>query len=221
MSISETDDPDGLTLEERILETTKILEETYPDSRPLLEYRNAFELLIATILAAQCTDERVNQVTHELFLRFPDPQRMAAVPTGELEELIRTTGFFRAKANSVRGASRDLVERFDGVMPESIDDLISLPGVGRKTANVILGHCFGKPAVIVDTHMKRVAVRMGFSVEKSPDKMELTLKEIVPESKQTRFSMVVNYHGRYCCRARRPLCADCPVRHLCPYPEKT
>ena len=198
-----------------------ILEEEYPDTKSLLNYGNAFELLIATILAAQCTDERVNQVTVELFTCYPDPHSMSRAPQEELEELIRSTGFFRNKARGIRGASQGLVERFDGKMPGTIEELTSLTGVGRKTANVVAGRCFGVPAVIVDTHLKRVAARLGLSEAKNPDKMEMELRELIPEDIQTRFSQVCNLHGRYCCKARKPECPRCVVTDLCSFPDKT
>ena len=221
MSTSGKNDPQRTDIEKRVRETVGILKKRYPDTRPLLDHKNPFELLIATILAAQCTDERVNQVTKQLFRRLPNPGKMSKVPASELEDLIRPTGFFRAKAKSIKGASSDVMERFGGIIPDSLDDLVSLPGVGRKTANVILGTCYGKPAIIVDTHLKRVCGRMGFTFQKSPDKIELELKEVVPESMQTLFSMTVNFHGRYCCKARKPLCPDCLVINLCLFPEKT
>ncbi|HUV09282.1 MAG TPA: endonuclease III [Spirochaetia bacterium] len=206
---------------DRALEIMALLSQEYPDARSLLEYRNPFELLVATILAAQCTDERVNQVTRTLFDRLPDPRSMAGARTEELEEIIRSTGFFHAKAKSLLGVARDLVSRFQGDVPRRIEELISLPGVGRKTANVVAGNCFNVPAVIVDTHLKRVVGRLALTEEENPDKIEFSLREIVPEDRQTRFSHVVNFHGRYRCKARKPDCPTCPIDRLCPYPDKT
>lgn len=221
MSISPKDKASVEGLIKKAGDFFSILEKEHPEAKPLLNFRNPFELLIATILSAQCTDERVNLVTVELFLRYPDPHSLARAPLDELEELVRSTGFFRNKAKGIRGASQALVERFGGNMPGTIEELTSLPGVGRKTANVVAGRCFGVPAVIVDTHFRRVAVRLGLSKAEDPDKIEMELRKLVPEAVQTRFSQVLNFHGRYCCKARKPDCPECAVAGLCPYPDKT
>jgi endonuclease-3 len=205
---------------ERAAEILALLRKRYPDARVLLNYRDAFELLIATILAAQCTDERVNQVTPSLFEKFGDPQRMAKAKEGELERIIKPTGFYRAKTKSILGASKKIVEQFEGRVPETIEELVTLPGVGRKTANVVLGNCFNKPAIMVDTHVKRVSTRLGLTNEKDPDKIELDLKEIIPEKDHTLFSRVVTFHGRITCMARKPKCKECVVEGLCPFEEK-
>lgn len=210
---------DGLI--ERAHKIYQVLSSTYPDPHPLLIYSNAFELLIATILAAQCTDEQVNKVTRVLFTSFPDAVAMASAPLAALEEIIHSTGFFRQKAKSIKNVSTALTERHNGKVPVSIDELAGLPGVGRKTANVVAGNCFGVPAVIVDTHFKRVAARLGLCTASHPDKIEAEIRGIVPEELQTRFSLAVNYHGRYCCKARKPLCYECGVKEFCPFPEKT
>jgi endonuclease-3 len=186
-----------------------------------LDFRNAFQLLAATILAAQCTDERVNQVTPALFARFPDAARLAKARQAELEEMIRSTGFYRNKAKSLLGMARALVECFGGEVPETIEELVTIPGVGRKTANVLLGACFGKPAIVVDTHLKRVAARLGLADAPDPDKVEAQLRALVPVERQTRFTWVIGEHGRRVCAARKPRCPECPVRKLCPYPDKT
>jgi len=185
-----------------------------------LHFRSAYELLAATILAAQCTDERVNQVTPELFRRYPNPARLAKADANELEELIRSTGFYRSKAKSLLGMAKALVERFGGQVPETVEQLTTLPGVGRKTANVLVGACFGRPALIVDTHVKRVAARLGLTSQTDPDKIEAELQAIVPPESQTRFSWLIGEHGRRICTARKPLCLRCPVRRLCPFPDK-
>ena len=167
---------------------------------------------MATILAAQCTDERVNRVTPALFGRFPGPRELAAAPLEDLEEIIRPTGFFHNKAKLMREACRALEERFGGRLPDTIDELVTLKGVGRKTANVIVGHCFGKPAVVVDTHCGRVSRRLGLTTESDPVKIERDLRALLPEQDQTVFSDVINWHGRYRCAARKPLCPQCRNR---------
>jgi endonuclease-3 len=198
-----------------------ILTEAYPQAGVHLDFRNAFQLLAATILAAQCTDERVNQVTPALFARFPDPPGLAKADPAELEAMIRSTGFYRNKARSLLGMARALVERFGGEVPRSIEELVSIPGVGRKTANVLLGACFGQPAIVVDTHLKRVSARLGLADAPDPDRVETRLRALVPEARQTRFTWVVGEHGRRVCAARKPRCPECPVRALCPFPDKT
>jgi endonuclease-3 len=213
------------TLEEerktRALEVFSILSSVYDNPHPLLTYNNAFQLLIATILAAQCTDERVNMVTPELFARYPDAVRLAEAPVSELEHIIHSTGFYRNKTKAIKNASAAMVERFGGNVPLHIENMASLPGVGRKTANVVAGNCFGIPAIMVDTHFKRVTKRLSLSTKNNPDDIEKELRQIIPEEKQTRFSLVINYHGRYRCKAKKPLCPKCEVIHLCPYLEKT
>jgi endonuclease-3 len=204
----------------RASEILALLKERYPDARVLLNYKNPFELLIATILAAQCTDERVNGVTPLLFSRYPDPDRMSKGTSEEIEKIIKPTGFFKAKTKSLLGASKVLVERFKGAVPETIEELVTLPGVGRKTANVVLGNCFGKPAIMVDTHLKRVSMRLGLTDKKDPEKIEFELKEIIPPKDQTVYSRVVTFHGRYTCVARKPRCSDCVVETLCLFEEK-
>lgn len=215
MSISESGN------RERALKIFHILKNEYPDHGPLLTFSSPFELLIATILAAQCTDERVNMVTPHLFKQFPDAETLTRATLEELEEIIRSTGFYRQKAKRLKNMAQELVERFGGKVPESIDKMASLPGVGRKTANVVAGNCFGIPAVMVDTHFLRVTVRLGLASAKNPDKIEQEIRSIIPEKIQTRFSLVLNFHGRYCCKARKPQCPSCKVKKLCVFPEKT
>ncbi len=204
----------------RASDIVALLKARYPDARVMLDYKNPFELLIATILAAQCTDERVNGVTPELFSRFPDPASMSRAAVEEIETIIRPTGFFKAKTKSLLGASKTLVESFTGTVPETMEELVTLPGVGRKTANVVRGNCFGKPAIIVDTHVKRVSTRLGLTDKKDPDKIELELAEIIPEKDHTLYSSMVTFHGRYTCVARKPRCTECIVENLCPFEEK-
>jgi len=205
----------------RAAEVLTALSCAYPQAGVHLAFRDAFQLLAATILSAQCTDERVNQVTPALFARFPDAARLAEAGQAELEELVRSTGFYRNKARSLQGMARALVERFGVRVPETLEELITIPGVGRKTANVLLGACFGQPAVVVDTHLKRVTARLGLAFEQDPDRIEAELRALVPEAEQTRFSWVVGEHGRRVCAARQPRCPECPVRTLCPFPGKT
>jgi endonuclease-3 len=204
----------------RAYEIFSILKKEYPNAGPLLHYSSPFELMVATILAAQCTDERVNSVTPKLFTLYPNPRAMAAAPRSYLEEIIRSTGFFKNKAKSLQGASQAIVEKFGGEFPHMIEDLVRLPGVGRKTANVVVGNCFNQPAIMVDTHMKRVSERLGLSTAKDPDKIEMELREIIDEPDQTSFSHVVNFHGRYTCQAKKPLCGKCKIERICPYPDK-
>jgi endonuclease-3 len=205
----------------RAAEILAILQREYPDARVHLHFRNAFELLAATILAAQCTDERVNQVTPALFARYPEPASLAAAEQGDLEALIRSTGFYRNKARSLLGMARALSERFGGKVPETIEELITVPGVGRKTANVLIGACFGAPAIVVDTHLKRVTARLALTAESDPDRIEADLRAIIPEKNQTRFSWLIGEHRRRTCVARKPLCERCSVRRLCPFPDKS
>jgi endonuclease-3 len=197
-----------------------ILTQAYPQAGVHLDFRDAFQLLAATILAAQCTDERVNQVTPALFARFPDAARLSQAGQAELEEMVRSTGFYRNKAKSLLGMARALVERFGGKVPGTIEALVTIPGVGRKTANVLLGACFGQPAIIVDTHLQRVSGRLGLADAQDPDQVEAQLRALVPEAGQTRFSWVIGEHGRRVCAARKPRCPECPVRAQCPYPDK-
>lgn len=201
----------------KIFESLKI---AYPDSKVLLNYQNAFELLIATILAAQCTDDRVNSVTPALFKQYPDSRSMAHAELGDLERIIKPTGFFKNKAKSLKRVSNVIEKEFSGELPETIEELATLPGVGRKTANVVAGNCFRVPAIIVDTHLKRVSNRLQLSNSKNPDKIEMELRNIILENNRTEFSYAVNFHGRFTCKARRPLCSKCEIVKLCPYPDK-
>jgi endonuclease-3 len=199
-----------------------ILEETYPDSRVTLDFKNPFELLIATILAAQCTDERVNQVTKGLFKRYPTPKAFADADPVELEEAIRSTGFYRNKARNIIGCCKKLIEEFGGQVPQTMNELITLPGVWRKTANIVLGNAFGiTEGIAVDTHVTRVANRLGLAVSDKPDEIEQQLCRIIPKEKWTPLTHLLVFHGRAVCTAKRPDCPHCPVRHLCPWPEKT
>ena len=192
------------------------LEEHYPAAEIALDYSSPFELLIATILAAQCTDERVNTVTPALFARFPDPEAFAAAPIEEIEEMVFSTGFYRNKAKSIQGAARALLESHGGEVPSTMKELVTLPGVGRKTANVLLGHCFETPGMVVDTHVKRISNLLGLVDSKNPEVIERELSLILPEEQWVRFSHLLAHHGRAICSARRPQCGICPVADLCP-----
>jgi endonuclease-3 len=194
----------------------RILADEYPDARCELDYRNPFELTVATVLSAQCTDVQVNLVTPALFAAFPDAAALAVAPREEVEALIRSTGFFHAKAESLLALSRALVERFGGEVPRRLDDLVTLRGVGRKTANVVLGNAFGVPGIPVDTHVGRLARRLGLTVNAEPDAVERDLGALIPRSEWTELSHRFIFHGRRRCTARKPACGDCPVRLLCP-----
>lgn len=213
-------DKPELNNRERAQRVHALLSELYPETKPLLRYANGFELLVAVILSAQTTDAQVNKVTPALFSAYPTPQALAAAGTEELERLLRPVGFFRGKSRNIRAAAAELLERFGGVVPDSIEVLVTLPGVGRKTANVIVAHLYGKPGVIVDTHFARVTRRLGFTAAEDPQRIEREIRRLLPESELTAFSMRLNYHGRSCCTARRPRCVECPVRALCPFPDK-
>ena len=199
---------------ERIYE---ILESEYPDAHCALVHRNPFQLLAATILSAQCTDERVNMVTPELFARFPDARALAGADQGEVEEIIRSTGFFRSKARNLIGMADAVVERHGGEIPRDMEALVALPGVGRKTANVVLGNAFGiNDGVVVDTHVKRLAGRMGLTSQKTPEKIEPELMRLFDRERWTMLSHLLIFHGRQVCNARKPACNECALAHLCP-----
>jgi len=208
----------GPELRKRARRVARLLGAAYPDARCALDYRSPFELLIATILSAQCTDKKVNEVTAALFARFPSPRKLASANPAEVERLIRPTGFYRQKTRSIQSAASELLERFGGNVPGDLDDLVSLRGVARKTANVVLGNAFGIPGLTVDTHMKRVNRRLGLTTQEDPVRIERELMELVPPSQWTRYSHQVIHHGRVCCTARRPRCDDCPLVTECPWP---
>ena len=201
---------------ERALELLEDLYRKFPNPEIELIHKNTFELLIATILSAQCTDVRVNSVTGELFQRFPDAESLAAAEPVEVESIIRPTGFFRAKAANLLGLAQSLVAEFDGVVPDRLDDLVTLPGVGRKTANVVLGNAFDTPGITVDTHVGRLSRRMGFTAHEDPVKVEQDLMAIFPRKTWTQMSHVMIWHGRRRCHSRRPACGACPVVQWCP-----
>jgi endonuclease-3 len=193
-----------------------ILERLYPDAATPLTHANALQLLVATILSAQCTDARVNLVTPGLFARFPDAAALAVADRTELEELIRSTGFYRNKAKAIQACCAAIVERFGGEVPRTMEELVTLPGVGRKTANVVLGSAYGIPGIVVDTHVQRLAGRLGFTKERDPVRIEFALQPLVPEAKWSRFSLWLIFHGRRVCVARKPRCSICPLAPHCP-----
>lgn len=204
-------------LKARVRKIIKLLKRAYPDAKCSLNHSNAFELLIATILSAQCTDVRVNIVTQDLFRKYRQPEDYLKVSPKELERDIRTTGFFRNKTKSIQGTAKVLTEEYGGEVPETIEELLELPGVARKTANVVLGNAFGiNSGVVVDTHVTRLSHRLGFSAEKTAEKIEQDLIEIVPKKDWVIFSHLLIAHGRAICKARNPLCAECAVEKLCP-----
>jgi len=197
------------------------LQEAYPDATCALHHKNAFQLLIATILSAQCTDKRVNLVTPALFERFPTAAAMAAADTGELEELIRTTGFFRSKAKSLKGCATALVERHGGRVPGHLDLLVKLPGIGRKTASVVLGHAFSRAeGIAVDTHVLRLSGRLGLADSDDPAIVEKQLMALVPADRWIKTTDLLIAHGRSVCDARRPACSSCTVFPLCRFPGR-
>lgn len=201
---------------QRVLDIIKVFDEVYADADCTLEYKSALQLLIATQLAAQCTDARVNLVTPALFERYKTVQDFADADPEELSALIRSTGFFRNKTKNIIACCQKLIADFDGEVPQTMEELLTLPGVGRKTANLVLGDIFGIPGIVVDTHATRLANRMGFTVNKDPYKIEMDLLKIVPAKYQSHFCHQLVYHGREFCDARKPRCGECPIAELCP-----
>ena len=212
---SRTERPD-VALVRRARRIDRELAEAYPDARCELDFTTPLELLVATVLSAQCTDKRVNQVTPALFARYPDAAAYAAADPADLEEVIRPTGFFRPKARALSGIGVALVERFDGQVPRTLDELVSLPGVGRKTANVVLGDAFGVPGITVDTHVGRLVRRWGWTTSEDPVRIEHEVGALIERKDWTLFSHRTIFHGRRVCFARRPACGACPVARLCP-----
>lgn len=201
---------------ERALRVAERLAEVYPDATCELDFRSPWELLVATMLSAQCTDRMVNQVTPALFEEFPNPAALARAPQRRIEQLIRKTGFFSQKSKAIRAAARDVTEEFAGRVPETIDELTSLQGVGRKTASVVLGTAFGQPAVFVDTHVNRLANRLGLTRASKPDEIERDVKGLLPSEYWTAFCHRLIHHGRRVCFARKPECSACPLLEICP-----
>jgi endonuclease-3 len=196
------------------------LDEEFPRPKTALHYTTPLELLVATILSAQCTDERVNQVTKTLFARYRSAQDFARAEREELERLIRSTGFYKAKARNLIECGRALVDRFGGQVPRTMEELVTLAGVGRKTANVVLGNCFGIPSIVVDTHVRRVSQRLGLVATDDPDKIELELQKVFPRKRWTQGSHQLLLHGRHICTARSPQCPECALNPLCRWEGK-
>ena len=208
-------------LTERAAQILDIFETTHPEAKCALDYRNPFELVSATILSAQCTDERVNQVTPALFRRYPDARKMAKAKPEDVEAIIRPTGFFRSKAKSLLGCATALAERHGGEVPRTMDEMTALPGVGRKTASVVLGHAYDiAEGIAVDTHVFRVTNRLGIAKADDPLEVERQLMKIIPRERWTRTTDLVIFHGRKICIARRPRCGECPVFALCRWPHR-
>jgi endonuclease-3 len=205
-----------MTRNERIKKIIQKLKRTYPNARCALEHSTPFELLAATILSAQCTDKRVNRITPELFKKYPTVESFASADITELEACVRTAGFYKMKAKNIMGAAKRVVEQFKGEVPCQMEDLIQLPGVGRKTANVILGNAFNIPGLTVDTHMIRLNNRLGLTQQKDPVKIEYDLMPLVPKKDWTLYSHLIINHGRSRCSARRPDCDHCEINRWCP-----
>jgi endonuclease-3 len=197
------------------------LEKVHPDAKLDLDFTNPLELLIALILAAQARDDLVNKITPELFKMHRTAAAYVSTPLPRLQKQIGKINFYRNKTKSIHNCCKELVKRFGGNVPGNLEDLLSLPGVGRKTANIVLGNAFGKQTIGVDTHVMRLAQRLGFTISTDPDKIEADLMEIVPEKQRVRFCHLMQYHGRRVCIAKKPRCPECTVRDLCPYPQKT
>ena len=194
----------------------RILSKSYPDVHCELDFKNPLQLLVATVLSAQCTDKRVNAVTPALFKRYKNVKDFAGADLRELQQIIKSTGFFRAKAKNIKGLSLAIVERHGGKVPNSLDELVKLPGVGRKTANVVLGYAFDTPGITVDTHFGRLSRRFGWTKETDPVKVEFEVMELIPQKEWTNLSQRMIWHGRRVCHSRKPACGACPLQKLCP-----
>jgi endonuclease-3 len=205
----------------RARQIVRALKKAYPDAKCALNFTSPLELLVATILSAQCTDERVNMVTPALFNKYRTARDYAATDTAALEEDVRSTGFYRAKSRSIVGMAKALVDQHGGEVPKDREALTELPGVGLKTANVLLGNAFGEQAVAVDTHVFRVSQRLGLARSDDPDKIHDQLVDVLPKTELTLTTHLLQSHGRRCCAAKKPLCPTCPVKSLCPWPGKT
>lgn len=205
---------------QRVLRIIEILRQEYPDAEVTLDFSTPHELLVAAILAAQCTDERVNQVTPALFRKYPSPEAFANADYAELEDAVRSTGFFRNKTKAIIESARQIVTDYGGSVPDSIEELTRLSGVGRKTANLIVGDAYGQSAVIVDTHVKRVSRRLALTEEEDPTKIEFDLRELLPPDESTHFNHLIVAHGRAVCKAPTPRCEVCGLLDLCPYGQE-
>jgi endonuclease-3 len=194
----------------------RVLSKNYPNVRCELDFNNPFQLLVATVLSAQCTDKRVNQTTPALFMKYKSIKKMAGADQTDIEKLIKSTGFFRAKAKNIKGLSQKIMVDFGGQVPDKLEKLITLPGVGRKTANVVLGHAFDTPGITVDTHFGRLSRRFGWTKETDPVKVEFAVAELIPEKEWTNLSQRMIWHGRRVCHSRKPACGACSLSKLCP-----
>ncbi len=203
-------------LRKRALRVLRALRKAYPDAHVPLNYTSALELMIATILSAQCTDERVNEVTAPLFKKYRTAAQWSHIPLPKLEKLIYSTGFFRSKARSIHEATEDIAKFHGGGVPKTMDELLTLRGIGRKSANILIAHAFGGDGIIVDTHFSRISRRLGLTAEMDPTKIEFDLMEIVPRKRWTEFALLLNWHGRVTCYARKPECERCVARKKCP-----
>ena len=199
----------------------RALKKIYPEVETQLFHHNPFQLLVATILSAQCTDKQVNQVTPVLFKHLQTPSDFAAAPVQSIEKLIRPTGFYHNKAKNIKNCARALLDKHDGEVPQTLDALVKLPGVGRKTANVVLGAAFGIPGVVVDTHVGRISNRLGLTDNKNPVKIEFDLMALIPRRDWNDFCLRLIFFGRETCTARKPACPKCPIKKVCPWPHKT
>ena len=205
---------------ERVKKILPVLKKTYPNAKTALNFTNPLELLIATILSAQCTDVRVNMVTKDLFKKYRSTADWAGADIKQIESDIKSVGFYRNKAVSIKGSCTELIDRFDGKVPDTMEELVKLPGVGRKTANVVLGNAFGQPAIACDTHVIRLSMRLGLSGNTDAVKLEFDLAEIVPKRNWTLFSHLLIFHGRNICKARKPDCQNCLISEYCPAANK-
>ncbi len=203
-------------IKERAQKIIKVLKKTYPDVECALHHENPFQLTIATILSAQCTDKRVNIVTPPLFKKYPTPKHFAKAPVQDIERMIHSTGFYKNKAKAIKGLCQMLGSGYQGKVPKTLEELVKLPGIGRKTANVILGVAYGVPGVVVDTHVTRLTNRMGLTKQKDPVKIEFEMMDLIPKKDWTDFGLLLIAHGRAVCEARKPKCKVCPVNNLCP-----
>ena len=210
-----------LQQKKRTAKIRKILKTTFPNVKTQLRHRNPFELLVATILSAQCTDKQVNGVTKDLFRQLKNPWDFAQASSETVEKLIRPTGYFRNKARNIRKCSVSLIEKYKGEVPQTLDELVELPGVGRKTANVVLGTAFGIPGIVVDTHVTRISKRLGLTKNHDPVKIEFDLMKIIPKNEWNGFCLQLIFFGRAVCKARKPACLTCPLYDLCNFTDKT
>jgi len=207
----------GMNEPSHVKEVYKLLRKLYPNAITFLDYKTPFQLLVAVVLSAQTTDAQVNKITPALFGKYPEPEALMAAQSSEVEQIIRSTGFYKVKTRNITGAAKKLVTDYNSEVPREMEDLLTLPGVGRKSANVIRAHCFNKPAIIVDTHFSRVTKRIGFTTSSNPEVIERDLLLITDKAIQTDFSMIINTHGRKICMARKPLCGECVLNSICRY----